>query len=75
MRLHLVHRVVMVALIVYILADLLITYYVEGLSEPHVVTGVRTLAMSGDSQKAMVFSAAIVAAAVLTWLVSKRYFE
>jgi len=65
----------MVAMIVYILADLLVTFYVEGLPEPHVVTGVRTMAMSGDSQKAMIFSAALVAGAVLAWMASKRYFE
>jgi hypothetical protein len=74
MRLGLVHRAVMVAMLMYILADLLITYYVEGLKEPHFVTGIRVMIANGD-QRSMMFGAAIVAAGLLAWFMSKKYME
>jgi len=71
MQMQLAHRILMVAMIMYILADILITFYIEELPEPHFVTGIKRMVETGD-KRSMMFGAVIVAAGILTWFVSKQ---
>ena len=66
-------HILLVVMVMYIVADIIVTFYVEGLSEPHVVTVLRRMAVDGD-QKSMMAGATITAAGILAWFASKQYF-